>query len=1419
MKYKFNHRQLIIPDWLFNESIEEVINTPDVVVNDIAYDIKTTENVTEEQVEKQKEFYEKTIEPITIIDWWITYSLCKNMITPKWNRIDFYNDQLSLQRDNSYRIYFKNEEDRNNYLQELRDVDWITETWNHIFWANAIDSHKDWEWEKYIHYWIMFPADKFKYAKESLTVTIEQEPKTDVVTDINVASKSLYELFKWNSISKEALTHGIPGIKEAKEWIIYAHIFWWSYDLWVNSYSEEDETFFWFASFWWIDDMCAEWGYVSLQEIMDTNKWNSIVKVERDFYWTECTLDSLSNKDQFEPAEELSSPIVDFAEKIIEEPDWLIEDPIISEKFIDIDTWEIVKEILHDVPVKDFFDKEIYHKYPVQERVSDIDQRKLANWYRNSYWEKDLINKYSWNWKLHDIKFEEQENFHKYTEAKQEFELWQFYTPDWVIEKIYKLLDIWKENRVMDMTCWVWRFANFMPYEDNFVWFDIDREWIKRARLLYNKALFYDRALTSFDRYYSDRMSYCLWNPPFNLSFTWFYSNELAIQTDEEDGWAWRILSQNLYLTNSYSYLKDYWISIFIAPTTFLEWLRYTKAKKYVKEKFYYLAKIDLPLDTFKEYQIEFATSVFIMVKKKYPWEDTEISFINTTFEWFVESRQFKFLKEKERELRMSYAKSKYEDIIFQRKYNDEKFIEIDKCKKKAFEYRRIWKEDKSQKILEKLPYIKNLSDYKPLYKERKHRKYDWYFLKFCKSEHEIILRRSKSIVTEVLNKERIDIDNSWSSKRIPNTFNINDLITDNSYYEEFKSWVKYLDSSNFKIVYSDRVEKINIKYDLDVISFIEKKRNKYKIDSTPNDKLKECFPVEYETNYDMLSEMEFGWRALLPHQLEDLAWMLMKDYALVAHDTWLWKTLLWLAYTKVRWWRTLVVAPSMNLIDPWGEELNKCWYDYFVCKTKKDITKYNWQDYLIVSLESLPNYYETLSRIQFRNLILDESDNIKSKKSIRFKSLKSLMKKFKYKIVMSWTPTRNNVVEIYNQIEILCQNSINMLSFNKNVIRYNRSYKDYREETNEKYMKPYPAWGWFKLFQESFSPKKITCFWATETNQDIYNKDSLDRLLSTIRFTRIYDIEKPRINAILWMENQEKYKEYKQIMVPMNKKEWEVYEYILWEFAIEVEEYYQKIHDWLTASMLVIMRQIMALLQWTSHPWIFRRKLRDENGNLILDENWLPIHEDIFKPDDEHTSSKLKKAIEIITKAFEEWRKVMCASPWRETADEMERQFIASWFKTFRIESEMSKIKRAKVVTEFRQYSWPAIITGTMWCLKSWLNLPEVSVVIAESYPWNFAQLHQYAARAIRLNSPEKTMIYCLCAEWSFDINVFALMMKKETSNIYVKTWEDVDISELVWNFGSDTDIFKSALEMVKDKVWWQTRGTIKWTDKNIIT
>ena len=1090
------------------------------------------------------------------------------------------------------------------------------------------------------------------------------------------------------------------------------------------------------------------------------------------------------------------------------------------------------EETASSTPDISWFDEPGYRKYDVVSRPTDRVNRLVGNMVSEHKEMSALYQNYSGKGGLHEVNYNECANFHEYTEAKQEFELWEFYTPDSVAETMVKILRIPKSANVIDSTCGMSRFFNFIPNETRLNGLDVNWEAVEVSRKLFPDAFFNSRDVfrTQYYAHYNT-IQYSIGNPPFNLRQKGYWNHPLASQSDQEDGGSGTLLSQNAYVYNNAHYLVEGGIAFFIVPATWLTWIKDNKAKKFIEDEYHMIAELALSNKAFSEYGVDFATKALLMVKKgrDISWDLPVYSGSFDNIKDFLVSPQYQaFLKVKS-VADHSNAKIKLERERYQIGERDRMFYKKDTVLKAIYEtFRGLSMEDKKnfeRRETEMSMYQANIGSYKfdeMMEKQAKRlnkaisrpERTKVLNVEFIISRYDIIIKRSNTTVAEYFNKEENRLAINGKSIWLKNKYSKNDLCTNDADYHEFLQVIEYLKSNTFQLTYYGETRFITPKIQDWLIKYIDRIRAEYKLNTSDTSKLKELYPVDYEENYEKLSEMEFktvgkNWEEkiikLLPHQLEDLSGILLRRNALISWDTGLGKTLGGIVWSQVKGGQTLIIAPAVNTIDPWAQQLKEYVPNASVMLLKKasDIHKYDNEDYLIVGFESLPRIYKSLAWFHFRNLILDESDNAKNKTSKRFKSLRAISKRFKNRLLMSGTPTRNNVNEIYNQIELLCQNSRSMMCWATEKIEYDRSSREWDTARNPNYGKPFPAWGWHKSFEETFSPRKLTCFGASETNQDIFNKDIFDQLMRSIRFTRDMEVESPRMNAALWIEDFGIRKEYKQVTVPMSKTEEKVYDFILTDLANQMEAYYKAKHDGATASMLVIMQQIMKLMQGTSHPWTFK-------GFWDGEDKWHEVYDLTY-----NTSTKLEKACEIIDETFAKpgINKIMMASPWRETELEMERTFNKKWYTVFRLSSEMSKHARAKLVTAFRTWPGNAIICGTMGVLKSWLNLPEVNTVIAESYPWNFAQLHQYAARAIRLNSTQKTDIYCLTSEWSFDINVFSLILRKEVANKFVRLSEETSVAELSKEFGVEsTDLFEQAMQMVREKTNGRTRGTIKW-------
>jgi len=91
----------------------------------------------------------------------------------------------------------------------------------------------------------------------------------------------------WNPISKNELKN-VPDLYSSenvscKDKLIYLHFFIGGCDWWIAEISHENfDTMFGFANL--NDDFNAEWGYISLSELLSISVRG--IEVDRDLHWT-----------------------------------------------------------------------------------------------------------------------------------------------------------------------------------------------------------------------------------------------------------------------------------------------------------------------------------------------------------------------------------------------------------------------------------------------------------------------------------------------------------------------------------------------------------------------------------------------------------------------------------------------------------------------------------------------------------------------------------------------------------------------------------------------------------------------------------------------------------------------------------------------------------------------------------------------------------------------------------------------------------------------------------------------------------------------------------------------------------------------------------------------------------------------------
>lgn len=111
-----------------------------------------------------------------------------------------------------------------------------------------------------------------------------------------------------------------------------------------------------------------------------------------------------------------------------------------------------------------------------------------------------------------------------------------------------------------------------------------------------------------------------------------------------------------------------------------------------------------------------------------------------------------------------------------------------------------------------------------------------------------------------------------------------------------------------------------------------------------------------------------------------------------------------------------LILCPA-TLVTQWkGEMLNKFDLD-FVTNKDKHFAGYNTHDKLIISLDKAKRVEELLGR-EWDMVVIDEAHRLKNRNSRNYKFVKALQNK--YLILLTATPIQNNLLELYNLVELV---------------------------------------------------------------------------------------------------------------------------------------------------------------------------------------------------------------------------------------------------------------------------------------------------------------------------------------------------------------------------------------------------------------
>jgi len=96
----------------------------------------------------------------------------------------------------------------------------------------------------------------------------------------------------------------------------------------------------------------------------------------------------------------------------------------------------------------------------------------------------DIFNAYSGDGGLHGLEFNDYNNFHSYTKAKQEVEQGQFFSPHVICKFMVDCIKPSKMDLIIDLTAGMGNFANYLPVEENIYLNELDIKAVKIAKYL-----------------------------------------------------------------------------------------------------------------------------------------------------------------------------------------------------------------------------------------------------------------------------------------------------------------------------------------------------------------------------------------------------------------------------------------------------------------------------------------------------------------------------------------------------------------------------------------------------------------------------------------------------------------------------------------------------------------------------------------------------------------------------------------------------------------------------------------------------------------------------------------------------------------------------------------------------------------------
>ena len=986
----------------------------------------------------------------------------------------------------------------------------------------------------------------------------------------------------------------------------------------------------------------------------------------------------------------------------------------------------------------------------------------------NTLTQQDIFSAYTGDGGLHGLEFKNFNSYYEYSEEKRNIEQGQFFTPHSICKFIVDCIKPNNSDIVSDMTCGSGNFFNFLPVERNIYGNEFDIKAYKIAKYLYP-----DANLTADDiRYYNPgtKFDIILGNPPFNIKW--------KLGRDE-------YLSQLYYCIKSSELLKPAGFMVLITPDSFLSDDFSDKGMiKEINNRFNFICQFDLPSNSFQSLGvINFKTKVMFFQKQSEhlgdrPYSLDKINMIGKDADYIYNTYLKPYITQKES------IKSK---LYFENIHHNKQDFEFQyKVKKLLF--------DIKQNPITKDYYGKCL-DYLYKYNNQKMpegMKYEeWekvkvtqnkvisYLTKYLKKQSEVekdeirlVKTNSELKLKAYSRKTKLQLSKMNGTKKE----NINSMVIHDSYYPfEDKRYCKLI---NKKIAQYKKQTQPYKEMDLD--SNIQNFLNELVINDSLNEKEIRLNDIQKEDTNKTLQK-DYGF----------LQWTMGTGKSITGTAQALYR----LKHNDIN--NVIVIAPSIAIKGTWDEclESYRIKYnetdeyksiDYILINKLEDLNNIQKGQIVLMTLYTVNKYRKQIKKIlKMGNkkyfLIFDESDAITNLNSQVYKAvLDCFRKSVKYKLLLTGTSTRNNINEFFGQLELLYNNSVNMLSTAEWIYIEDKKTKELEEENNPYYKQPYPPYKeGFNLFKRSFSPERITVFGLGKLTQDIYNAEDLRELLDYTIITRTFKE----------VTGREGYTPHQELC-NFNPHERKVYDVIINEFYQIEKEYFSSTGNSRKDAMFRALHQLNLLLQACARFHTFKQY----DGTDISTK-----FKAVIRKAEELKNQRI--AIGCVTKK----------SVW-EYQRQLQRYFPDRTIIAFT--GENTTIYQRKAIIKELKKDKTAILVTTQQSLSCSLNIGFIDHIFIPELQWNDSRMGQYYFRFIRYDSTEDKNVYIFTYKNSIESNLMKLVMVKEKINLFMKG-EELSDEELNEKYGIDFDLLDMLLSKEIDE---EGKSYIRWGEQVII-